>query len=719
MSLPTVLHAGILCGVAAGAIALAAPSAAQHVPGTIMVTGTPQTVWSWSNSTKCGGGDDFPDVPARPFLVGSTVFWFASNSGRYASVGTGGADILATLQRGVAPASPPSCVQWVAATPKQLNQPFYPGSVPSTYNTALWMAAPFNDGTTVHALLHNEFHGDWTNSSTWCPTQTTIIYLPCSYWNIVTANSSDGAMTFQLNQASSVVNNVVVNVPAIALANPYVVPAKSPPPTGGPQGMTAQSNILQSGNYYYVLALQLQVPNAADPSLNGTCIWRAPLSTGPLVWTGWDGSAFTIAAPTSYPTTSHSTSPPLCKPVLPAFFRFSWSFNRAAGGSGLIVMGQDTLTNLKAKNVSTDGCPYAPGASAGTADAAFVYMVASQLPVDPPYAKPPFGRLQENTELCLLQINSMNNADSSLTRQAYPSLLDPASPQLLPGDLNFQITGNLPYLYFTQMNPVASDDRDLMRIAVQVFPSPAPNTHDFNADGRSDILWRDSSGQLAIWFMNGAAIASATGAGTVTTDWSVVGQRDFNSDGFADILWRNSSGQAAIWFMNDATLIGGGSLGTVTTDWIVAGTGDFNGDGFGDILWRNTTSGQVAIWLMNGTTILAGSGSPGTITTDWAAAGTGDFNGDGVTDILWRNTTTGQAAIWLMNGTTISSAAGIGTLTTDWIVAGTGYFNGDAMSDILWRNTTSGEVAIWFMNGTAVNGGGSAGSVATTWTYAD
>jgi hypothetical protein len=243
MSLPTVLHAGILCGVAAGAIALAAPSAAQHVPGTIMVTGTPQTVWSWSNSTKCGGGDDFPDVPARPFLVGSTVFWFASNSGRYASVGTGGADVLATLQRGVAPASPPSCVQWVAATPKQLNQPFYPGSVPSTYNTALWMAAPFNDGTTVHALLHNEFHGDWTNSSTWCPTQTTIIYLPCSYWNIVTANSSDGAMTFQLNQASSVVNNVVVNVPAIALANPYVVPAKSPPPTGGPQGMTAQSNI--------------------------------------------------------------------------------------------------------------------------------------------------------------------------------------------------------------------------------------------------------------------------------------------------------------------------------------------------------------------------------------------------------------------------------------------------------------------------------------------
>jgi hypothetical protein len=92
MSLPIVLRAGILCGVAAGAIALAAPSTAQR----IMVDGTPQTVWSWSASTKCDGGNDFPDVPARPFLVGSKVLWFASNSGRYASVGTGGVDILAT-----------------------------------------------------------------------------------------------------------------------------------------------------------------------------------------------------------------------------------------------------------------------------------------------------------------------------------------------------------------------------------------------------------------------------------------------------------------------------------------------------------------------------------------------------------------------------------------------------------------------------------------------
>jgi hypothetical protein len=122
----------------------------------------------------------------------------------------------------LAPESPPSCVQWVPST--QVVPPYYPGSVPWSYNTVLWMAAPFNDGTTVHALIHNEFHGDWTGSSTWCPIQTQVIYLPCSYWNIVTANSGDGGTTFQLDQTSP-----DVNAPAIALANPYVVHRQSQP----------------------------------------------------------------------------------------------------------------------------------------------------------------------------------------------------------------------------------------------------------------------------------------------------------------------------------------------------------------------------------------------------------------------------------------------------------------------------------------------------------
>jgi hypothetical protein len=46
----------------------------------------------------------------------------------------------------------------------------------------------------------------------------------------------------------------------------------------------------------------------------------------------------------------------------------------------------------------------------------------------------------------------------------------------------------------------------------------------------------------------------------------------------------------------------------------------------------------------------------------------GDFNGDGQSDLLWRNTTTGQTAIWFLNGVQVSSTAGVATVGTDWVI---------------------------------------------------
>ena len=196
-----------------------------------------------------------------------------------------------------------------------------------------------------------------------------------------------------------------------------------------------------------------------------------------------------------------------------------------------------------------------------------------------------------------------------------------------------------------------------------------PIARDFNADDVSDVLWRDTSGNIALWLMNGGVIGSSLSLGNVPTSWSIVGQRDFNGDGKADILWRNTSGATVIWLMNGGTFVSSVSLGTVTTDWSVVGIDDFNGDGKADILWRNT-SGALALWLMNGTTFV--SNVPvGTVTTDWSVAGTSDFNGDGKADILWRNTS-GATTIWFMNGGTLVSSAGLGTIASGWSVAGTG-----------------------------------------------
>jgi hypothetical protein len=83
----------------------------------------------------------------------------------------------------------------------------------------------------------------------------------------------------------------------------------------------------------------------------------------------------------------------------------------------------------------------------------------------------------------------------------------------------------------------------------------------------------------------------------------------------------------------------------------------------------------------------------------------GDFNGDGKTDILWRNTSSGQNAVWFLDGATVTGFAVLDSMTDQtWTIVGTGDFNGDGKTDILWRNTSSGQNAVWYLDGATVTG---------------
>jgi plastocyanin len=241
------------------------------------------------------------------------------------------------------------------------------------------------------------------------------------------------------------------------------------------------------------------------------------------------------------------------------------------------------------------------------------------------------------------------------------------------------------------------------------------SAHDFSGDNLSDILWRDTNGNAAMWFMNGATVSSSALVANVPTSWSIIGQRDFNGDTNYDILWRDTSGNVAIWLMNGGTVSSSAFIGNVPTVWTGVGTGDFNGDGMGDILWRDT-SGNVAMWFMNGATV-SSSALVANVPTSWSVVGTADFNGDGKSDILWRDNN-GNVAIWLMNGATVSSSVFVGNVPTTWSVVGTADFNGDGKSDILWQDN-NGNVAIWFMNGGTVFASSSIGNVPTVWSVAE
>ena len=117
---------------------------------------------------------------------------------------------------------------------------------------------------------------------------------------------------------------------------------------------------------------------------------------------------------------------------------------------------------------------------------------------------------------------------------------------------------------------------------------------------------------------------------------------------------------------------------------------------------RNSSTGATSISL-----VLGGSFGPPyyglaghvAVMTDpnWKRYAVDDFNGDGRADLLWRNSATGQTAVWLMNGTTLVSGAGL--LGPDWQISRTGDFNGDGRADILFTNTVSHDKVMWLMNG--------------------
>lgn len=239
-------------------------------------------------------------------------------------------------------------------------------------------------------------------------------------------------------------------------------------------------------------------------------------------------------------------------------------------------------------------------------------------------------------------------------------------------------------------------------------------TGNFNGDGQRDILWRDSSGNVAMWLMNGATVLQTANFGNVPfVAWPFALTGDFNGDGKTDLLWRSNSGSVAMWLMNGATVLETANLGNVPfVAWPFTATGDFNGDGKNDILWRDG-SGNVAIWLMNGVTVLQYA-NIGNVPVAWSINGTGDYNGDGKSDILWRHGATGNVAMWLMNGATVLQTANVANVPPAWGIFGIGDFNGDGKSDLLWRNS-GGSVAIWLMNGATVLQSANLGNVPTAW----
>ncbi|MCR1161297.1 MULTISPECIES: chitobiase/beta-hexosaminidase C-terminal domain-containing protein [Micrococcaceae] len=140
---------------------------------------------------------------------------------------------------------------------------------------------------------------------------------------------------------------------------------------------------------------------------------------------------------------------------------------------------------------------------------------------------------------------------------------------------------------------------------------------DFSGDGKADVLARDASGIL--WLYKGDGLGQfSSGRTQVGSGWNtmnaIFSTGDFNGDGKTDILARDTGG--ALWLYPGNGSAGWGTRSQIGSGWggmtALLGPGDFNGNGKADVMARDASGN---LWLY------PGNGSGGWLA--WSQIGTG------------------------------------------------------------------------------------------------
>ncbi len=214
-------------------------------------------------------------------------------------------------------------------------------------------------------------------------------------------------------------------------------------------------------------------------------------------------------------------------------------------------------------------------------------------------------------------------------------------------------------------------------------------TSDFNNDQKNDLAWQHLDGRMSVWFMDGGHFIGSSPLRTRTAGWKATAVGDLNNDGRGDIVWRHTTGKMAVWLLNGTNVITSQFLRNglaISTNWQTVAVKDISGDGAADIVLQHT-SGQTAVWVMNGVTftknvlLRGGYKSP----PGWKIVGAGDFSKDGKNDLLWRHTD-GRVSVWLMNGLSFSRALGIRRpQPLQWRAEAVTDLDSDGQADLIWR----------------------------------
>jgi hypothetical protein len=194
---------------------------------------------------------------------------------------------------------------------------------------------------------------------------------------------------------------------------------------------------------------------------------------------------------------------------------------------------------------------------------------------------------------------------------------------------------------------------------------------DFTGDGFSDAFGRTTGGVLYVYPGNGTGGYNAAGALRIGGGWNamstVIGGQDYNSDGRTDILARESA-TGNLWLYPGTGTGSHGARVLIGTGWnsmsLITAVGDLDHDGVADVLARKNSddclyfyAGKATGGVKNGVQIGCG----------WdvmnAVAAVGDFNGDGHVDWVARHS---NGSLYLYAGNGKGSYASSKVIGSGW-----------------------------------------------------
>ena len=355
-----------------------------------------------------------------------------------------------------------------------------------------------------------------------------------------------------------------------------------------------------------------------------------------------------------------------------------------------------------------------------------VLRLAALLPVLMSLAVPAFARGQTSCSYHIsltsplflksaplpLTVNLITPDQCPWTAQSFASFLT-VEPAAGTGPAKLTISAT------TNFTPV--ERRGTIRIADQILTVSQGRgipIVDFNGDGKFDFVWRNrADGRISAWLMDGMRRIEGTALvpGAVTdTNWELVGSGDLDGDGDGDLVWQNNAdGRVSAWLMNGLRQVSGSllSIPQVTdTNWRIRALCDLNGDGRADLLWQHRTQGLVAVWLMNGFSVLDASvlRAPAVTDPNWRLVGVSEglmegiiygYTGTaGAVALLWQHDGDGRLAVWYVRGLDLLGAwlTGETVSDTNWKIRALGDLDRDGTPDYIWQNVADGRLSVWF-----------------------